>query len=251
MENSGNNFARLRPTMDYHKNVHAGRLFDGIANRYDLWSELFSFFQIRRWRHHLVSHLDVGPGDMVMDLCTGTGPVAMELTRRYGSRVVGVDLSVGMLEQCQRTVHRAGRTTKVDLIRGRAEGLPFPRDCFDAVCFTYLFRYVQDPKSTLREVVRVLRPGGTLVSLEFGVPPNLLLRGLWYIYTRGVLPLLASPVSRGWREVGAFLGPSISRFYRTYDLEQIRELWDSLGIHDAKVHRLSLGGAVVMWGRKS
>ena len=237
--------------MDYHKNVHAMQLFDGIANRYDLWPELFSFFQIRRWRHHLVSHVDVGRGDMVMDLCTGTGPIAIELSRRYGSRVVGVDLSVEMLEQSQRNVHRKGRKAKVDLIRGRAEGLPFPGDCFDAVCFTYLLRYVEDPKLTLREVIRVLRPGGKLVSLEFGVPPNLLLRGLWYTYTRVVLPLLTSPLSKGWREVGAFLGPSISRFYRTYDPEQLREMWVSLGIHDAKVRRLSLGEAVVMWGSKS
>ena len=186
-----------------------------------------------------------------MDLCTGTAGVAMQTFRTSGCRVVGVDLSGKMLNMARHKVSRAGMERQLELVMGRAEGLAFADASFDAACFTYLLRYVDDPEATLQEVVRVLKPGGRLASLEFGVPPNTLARSLWYLYTRGALPLTAGLISRGWREVGAFLGPSISRFYRSYPVERIQGMWINVGIHDVQVQRLSLGGAVVMWGTKT
>ena len=237
--------------MDHQRNFHARRLFDGIANRYDLPAELFSFFQYGRWRGYLISRLNVGQGDRVMDLCTGTAGVAMAVVRAYDCKVVGVDVSSQMLRRAQSKSRRAGVDGNIELFVGRAEGLPFATDSFDAVCFTYLLRYVEDPEATLKEIVRVLKPGGRLVSLEFGLPENKIVRCLWYGYTRAVLPLIAGLISPGWRQVGAFLGPSISRFYRSYTVEQIQEMWIKLGIPEVKLKRLSLGGAVVMWGNKS
>ena len=187
---------------------------------------------------------------MVMDLCTGTAGVAIEVTRAYGSRVVGVDLSRDMLLRAMVKVRNKGLDKRIDLVAGRAESLGFPDAIFDAVCFTYLLRYVEDPDATLREVVRVLKPGGRLASLDFGVPENVVARALWYAYTRGVLPLSAAVVSRGWREVGTFLGPSISRFHRGYPVERVLKMWLDSGIPDVQVSRLSLGGGVVMWGSK-
>ena len=186
----------------------------------------------------------------MLDLCTGTGRVAMEVVGRSPSRVLGVDLSAGMLDQAGRRVRLKGLDKDIALVRARAEGLPFPNGCFDAVCFTYLLRYVEAPEPTMREIVRVLKPGGRLASLEFGVPANGTVRGLWYFYTRAVLPLAAGLISPGWREVGKFLGPSISRLYRSYTLEDIRGMWRDSGVPDAQVEPLSLGGAVVMWGTK-
>ena len=233
------------------RNVHARRLFDGVATSYDPLAELFSFLQNGRWHRHLVSRLSLGPADRMLDLCTGTARVAIRVNRSYGCRVVGLDLSGEMLEQAQRKIRGSGAGKDVVLVRGRAESLAFADECFDAVCFTYLLRYVEDPRATLREIVRVLKPGGHLVSLEFGVPPNVLARGLWYIYTRSILPLAGALVSQGWREVGTFLGPSISRFYRLYSIERIRQMWVDLGIRDVQIERPSLGGAVVMWGTRS
>ena len=185
-----------------------------------------------------------------MDLCTGTAGVAIQVSRTLGSQVVGVDLSGEMLRRAKRKVRKASVEQNISLVMGRAEGLPFPDARFDAVCFTYLFRYVKDPKATLREIVRVLKPGGRLVSLEFGVPEHKIVRVLWYIYTRGVLPLITGLISRGWQEVGAFLGPSISGFYRSNTVERIQQMWVGLGIPDVRVDRLSLGGAVMMWGTR-
>jgi hypothetical protein len=133
----------------------------------------------------------------------------------------------------------------VGLVRAQAERLPFPDASFDHVTFTYLLRYVDDPAATVRELSRVLRPGGRLATLEFGVP-----RGpaypLWWLYTRVGLPLAGWIVSRRWRAVGAFLGPSIETFYRRHPQERIDGYWRDAGLTDLHVRRMSLGGGTVM-----
>ena len=232
-------------------NVHARRLFDGIAGRYDIPAQVLSLFQYGRWRSFLTSRLAPSPGDVVMDLCTGTGGVGIQLARIYRSRVVGIDLS----EEMVRRARRAALSSELDGVMaftlGRAESLSFSDASFDDACFTFLLRYVKDPPQVLAEIARVLKPGGCLASLEFGLPENRLVRGLWYLYTRGLLPLATAPISGSWRRVGSFLGPSISRFYREYTIDDLRKFWINAGIVDVDVKRLSLGGAVVIWGTKS
>jgi demethylmenaquinone methyltransferase/2-methoxy-6-polyprenyl-1,4-benzoquinol methylase len=185
-----------------------------------------------------------------MDLCTGTGSVAVETAQNSDCVVVGVDLSPEMLKRARSKVLRSGLQNHIPLVMGRAECLPFPNRCFDAVCFTYLLRYVEDPEATMKEIVRVLKPNGQLVSLEFGVPQNSVARGLWHVYTRRFLPLTAQFISYQWHEVALFLGRSISALYRSYSVERIRQIWSSVGIRDVEVKPLSFGAAVVMWGTK-
>ena len=237
--------------MDYRRNHQARQLFDDIADQYDWVPDLFSFFQYRLWRRYLVSRLPAGPGATVLDLCTGTAGVAMQTARTHHCRVVGVDLSPKMLSRAQHNLSSNGLASQVALVMGRAENLAFADDCFDAVCVTFLLRYVDGPESTMLEIIRVLKPGGRLLSLEFGVPPNPIARLLWHVYTRGMLPLAGALVSRGWRNVGAFLGPSISHLSQSYTEDSLRGLWLRLGILDVQLKRLSLGGAVVMWGTKA
>ena len=236
--------------MDYHRNHHSRQLFDGIAAQYDWVPGLFSYFQYQRWRGYVVSHLQAGPDATVLDVCTGTAGVAMETARTHRCRVVGVDLSPKMLNRARHNLSNNGLTGQVPLVMGRAENLAFSNDCFDAVSVTFLLRYVEDPESTMREIVRVLKPGGRLVSLEFGVPPNPIARALWFAHTRCVLPIAGALVSRGWRNVGGFLGPSISNLYHSYSEDGLRDMWRRLGMVDTQINRLSLGGAVVMWGTK-
>src|SRR5580658_2902676 len=114
---------------------------------------------------------------------------------------------------------------RVAVVSGEAEDLPFGDDGFDALTFTYLLRYVDDPATTLRELARVVKPGGRIASLDFGVPPLLPARLLWRVYTRAGLPLLGRLVSRHWYEVGRFLGPNIGGFYERYPLERLVGLW--------------------------
>lgn len=231
-------------------NQHVQQLFDGIAEQYDLLAEAFSFFQNGRWRSFLVSRLQVSSKERVMDLCTGTGSVAVEIAQNSDCVVVGVDLSREMLVRARKKILRSGLEDRIPLLMGTAECLPFPNGCFDAVCFTYLLRYVEDPEATMKEIVRVLKPQGRLVSLEFGVPQNSVARGLWYVYTRGFLPLTARFISYQWHEVALFLGRSISGLHRSYSVERIRQTWSDLGTRDVEVKRLSFGAAVVMWGTR-
>jgi demethylmenaquinone methyltransferase / 2-methoxy-6-polyprenyl-1,4-benzoquinol methylase len=225
--------------------VDAIELFAPLGPTYDRYARLLSFGQDPRWRRFLVSRVEVGPEDTVLDVATGTAAVAIELTRRTGCRVIGLDQSREMLEAGRRRVHAAGLQDRIELVHGTAERLPFDDATFAALTFTYLLRYVADPAETMRELARVVQPGGTIAMLEFGLPRGLA-RPAWELYARIGLPVLGTLISPGWREVGSFLGPSIRGFYGRYDP---RELWESAGIKAIRNKRLSLGGGLVMWGR--
>ena len=220
-------------------------LFAPLAPTYDRYARLLSFGQDPRWRRFLVSRVEVGALDTVLDVATGTAAVAVELSGRTGCRVVGLDQSREMLAEGRRRVAEAGLVDRIALVEGTAERLPFGDDSFDGLTFTYLLRYVDDPAATLSELARVVRPGGTIAMLEFGLPRGLA-RAAWEVWVRAGLPAAGMLISPGWREVGAFLGPSIRDFHGRYDLPA---LWRSAGIDDAQTKRLSLGGGLVMWGR--
>jgi demethylmenaquinone methyltransferase / 2-methoxy-6-polyprenyl-1,4-benzoquinol methylase len=230
--------------------VSARQLFAPLGPTYDRYASLLSFGQDPRWRRFLVSQLQAGAGDRVLDVATGTAAVAIELSRRHGCSVVGLDQSPEMLAEGQARVQRAGLADRIELVEGRAEELPFGDGSFDALTFTYLLRYVEDPGGTLAELARVVRPGGTIASLEFGVPPGPLTRAAWNLYVRVGLPLAGRIVSPGWHEVGSFLGPSIRGFYERIPLPALLDLWTEAGIENVRFHRLSLGGGIVIWGRR-
>lgn len=228
----------------------AVRLFSGLPARYDLLEELFSFGQNRRWRKAMVERLLVGRPGLILDVATGTAGVGLALTDRGSARVVGLDLTEAMLREGQVRVAAAGRGGTIQLILGRAEQLPFADETFDALAFTYLLRYVEDPAATLCELARVVKPGGVVASVEFFVPPRTIWRALWWLYTRVLLPaggILAGPA---WYRVGRFLGPSISNHYRRYPLESLVAAWAGAGFDDVHCQAMSLGGGLVMHGRK-
>jgi demethylmenaquinone methyltransferase/2-methoxy-6-polyprenyl-1,4-benzoquinol methylase len=229
----------------------ARELFAPLGPTYDRYATLLSLGQDPRWRRFLVSRVKVGPDARVLDVATGTAAVAIELVRRCGCTVVGLDRSPEMLAEGRTRVQRAGLADRIELVEGRAENLPFEDASFDALTFTYLLRYVDDPDATLRELARVLRPGATIASLEFGVPPRLPPRAAWELYVRVGLPLAGRAVSPGWHEVGRFLGPSIRSFYERLPLDRLLGLWADAGIEDVRARRLSLGGGIVIWGRRA
>lgn len=228
-------------------NAAARELFAPLGPTYDRYARLFSLGQDPRWRRFLVSRVSVAPTETILDVATGTAAVAIELARDTGSSVVGVDQSEEMLAAGRQRVERARLAERVHLVRGNAERLPFEDGEFDALTFTYLLRYVDDPRATMRELARVTRSGGTIASLEFGVPSAPLWRALWELYVRLALPLAGRVISPGWHEVGRFLGPSIRALPPP---EQLAEVWRDSGVTDVRFRRLSFGGGVVMWGRR-
>jgi demethylmenaquinone methyltransferase / 2-methoxy-6-polyprenyl-1,4-benzoquinol methylase len=228
----------------------APTLFAPLGPTYDRYARLLSLGQDPRWRRFLVSRLEVGPDAHVLDVATGTGAVALELVRRYGCSVVGIDRSPEMLAVARRRIAADELGANIELLEGRAETLPFAGASFDALTVTYLLRYVDDPAATIRELARVVRPGGTVASLEFGVPQARAARALWELYVRLALPLAGRLLSPGWHEVGRFLGPSIRGYEARLPLERQLELWSEAGLEDLRARRLSLGGGVVVWGRR-
>ena len=226
---------------------HALELFEGLPAGYDRVGALMSFAQDPRWRRAMVSSVGPRPGQRLLDVATGTGLVAEELVRRGATEVVGLDQSEQMLSgpraRLAREPELAGRVT---LVRGEAEQLPFEDGAFDGLTFTYLLRYVDDPAATMAELARVVRPGGRIGMVEFGVPASAPLRALWRVYTRAGLPLIGRLVSPAWLDVGRFLGPSIESFHDTYpDLEAV---WRNAGIGEVGTRRMSFGAGLVMWG---
>jgi demethylmenaquinone methyltransferase/2-methoxy-6-polyprenyl-1,4-benzoquinol methylase len=227
---------------------HALELFEELPARYDELAAALSLFQDPRWRRAAVEAVAAGAEDRVLDVACGTGMVSRALVDRWGCRVVGLDQSAAMLGRARAKLAADPRLTeRVTLVEGEAESLPFADREFDHLTFTYLLRYVDDPAATLRELARVVKPGGRVSSLEFCVPRGIWLWA-WRLYTRVGLPALGRLASRSWFEVGRFLGPSIEGFYRDYPLSGQLELWEAAGIRQVEARRMSLGGGIVIWG---
>jgi demethylmenaquinone methyltransferase/2-methoxy-6-polyprenyl-1,4-benzoquinol methylase len=231
-------------------NQFARELFSGLPRRYDSLEAVLSLGQNARWRRAMIDAAIGSRPTKVLDVATGTAGVAMSINHETGAAVVGIDLTEPMLHEGKRRVD--ANRAHVRLVCGRAEDLPFPDGSFDALTFTYLLRYVADPAATMRELARVVRPGGCIASLEFYVPPNHFWRAAWHLYTRVVLPAAGALLGgRAWFDVGRFLGPNITGHYRRYPLEWTVRAWDEAGITGVSSRVMSLGGGLVMWGTKS
>jgi demethylmenaquinone methyltransferase/2-methoxy-6-polyprenyl-1,4-benzoquinol methylase len=230
------------------RKAEALELFSGLPSRYDELSAALSFWQDPRWRRALVDELGPRAGQRILDVATGTGMVAAELLGRADCTVVGVDQSAEMLARARTrfATEEGSPSPRIELRQAQAEQLPFPDASFDALSFTYLLRYVEDPAATLAELARVVRPGGRVASLEFGVPPWAPARAAWRLYTGVGLPALGRLVSPEWGRVGRFLGPSIRGFYRAHPLDALVSDWRSAGLEGVRVRRMSFGGGVVM-----
>jgi demethylmenaquinone methyltransferase / 2-methoxy-6-polyprenyl-1,4-benzoquinol methylase len=235
------------------RNRFAQRLFAPLPARYDRLAELLSMGQNKRWRRAMVDQvIPAGPGQVILDVASGTAGVALQLAERSQATVIGIDLTEQMLRQGSSNVAGSANGGRVRLIAGRAEQLPFPDASFDRLTFTYLLRYVADPHATLTELARVVKPGGRVASLEFLVPPSRFWRFWWRIYTATLLPLGGLLTGgREWFIVGRFLGPNISAHYRRYPLNWTLEAWQDAGFSEVGYRVMSLGGGLVMWGTRA
>ena len=217
-----------RPTTSAEKAKFVREMFDDIAPRYDLLNSLLSAGIHKGWRAFATRCAALGPGDSVLDVCTGTGDWTTNLRRAVGPKglVAAADFSLPMLQQGAARFARNG----VGETQGDATRLPFAANAFDAATAAFGIRNVADIEAAFREMARVVRPGGRVVCLEFSQPPPGPFRTLYDLHARHVMPRLGGAIS-GRRDAYAYLPASVERFasrtrlaeiMRAAGLEQVR-----------------------------
>ncbi len=192
------------------KEVYVRSLFEAIARHYDLMNMIMSGGMLRLWQRAFAARTGLEAGGSALDVCAGTAELSLVMARRVGpaGRVVGIDFSPEMLEVGRAKVRAAARTTPaapIELIEGDALALPFPDSTFDCAASGFALRNVKDIQQAISEMVRVVRPGGRVVSLELSKPSNPLIRHPYYLYFYHIVPLL------GW-----LIDPRTERRLRAY-----------------------------------
>jgi demethylmenaquinone methyltransferase / 2-methoxy-6-polyprenyl-1,4-benzoquinol methylase len=225
------------------------KMFGVIAPRYDLVNELISGGLHRRWKQATVSLVQVCPGDRVLDLCCGTGDLALLLARGVGDGggVIGVDISEEMLRIAQRKAVAAGLQGRVKLVLGDAESLGLRDGAFDVATVGFGVRNTVHPEAALREIRRVLRPGGRLAVLEFSIPRNFLMRGVYDWYSFTLLPLLGRLASRH-KDAYLYLTASIRHWPGQ---EAFAAMMAGAGFSDVRYQNLLTGVAAIHLGVRS
>jgi demethylmenaquinone methyltransferase / 2-methoxy-6-polyprenyl-1,4-benzoquinol methylase len=227
-------------------------LFNGLPTRYDALANLLSFGQDRRWRAAVVEKIASSHPKRVLDVACGPAGITLAMARACDAEFVGVDLTEPMLRRGLHNIREAGLDHRIHVALGRGEQLPFRDATFDAISFSYLLRYVDDPAATIAELGRCLAPGGTMASLEFHTPPWAPARITWWLYTRLILPVAgAATGGREWYKVGRFLGPSITYHYVRHPVSEHVASWQAAGLRGVGVRLMSFGGGLVMWGTKA
>jgi len=226
-------------------------LFSKVPSEYDLLLALLTFGQDKHWRTRVVG--ETRPehnGGIALDVATGTGLLAGELGQNVGRSglVVGVDLTLSMLQTAKARLRSRGQGSRTDWVLARAENLPFRDDSFQSSTISLALRNVSDASKTIEEMARTTARGGTVVSLDFARPSNRLVRLFYYDYLLGIFPFLGRIVSAAWGKTLSYLGRSILRA-RTGD--QIAHLMDSAGLSSATSIPLTMGIVCLVHGKKS
>lgn len=222
-------------------------MFDNIAPAYDFMNRAMTFGIDRRWRRIAVDMVARNPHDSILDIATGTGDLAMLLARRtQARRITGLDLSQGMIDIGRRKIERAGLSGRIELICGDSLAMPFADAQFDAITVAYGVRNFADLLAGYREMGRVLRPGGTLTVIELCTPTARLVRPLYRLYTRRIIPLMGRLVSKDVRAY-SYLPESIAAVPQRAGMTALME---QAGFTDAAWRTLTFGTCAIYTARK-
>lgn len=231
-------------------NSRVREMFRQIAPRYDLMNHLLSLNIDKHWRSQTVRRLDLETDSPVLDVCTGTGDLAFAIAAKAGRtvRVVGTDFCHAMLEIARdKAVAMSAEAGKTDFFEADSQTLPFPDDTFQCVTVAFGLRNVADTDQGLREMMRVCRPGGQVVVLEFSQPTAPVLSQTYSFYFRHVLPKIGQLMARNDKSAYSYLPQSVGQFPSG---QQLAERMSQLGLTDVQHTPLTFGVATIYEGRK-
>jgi demethylmenaquinone methyltransferase/2-methoxy-6-polyprenyl-1,4-benzoquinol methylase len=225
------------------KRPYVQRLFARIARVYDLLNRLMSLGLDRRWRVFAARQLALGAGETALDLGTGTADLSIAVIRCAGpgARMIGMDITPEMLELGRRKLARLGLQERIELRLGDAEQIDLPDSSVDACCSAFLMRNVSDLRQALREMLRVVRPGGRMVCLEISHPPGKILGALFHLYFYKIAPRIGAIIGKAPEEYN-YLPKSLTHFP---DAPALKALMEEVGWRDVHFYRLN-GGVVAV-----
>ncbi len=218
-------------------------MFDRIAHRYDLLNRMLSFGRDVAWRKRMVRHLKDAPGQRILDVATGTADQLLFIESRTDriASGVGIDMAVKMLEIGREKIRKRALSKKYTLREGDAAAIPFDDASFDAVTISFGIRNVEDVRQGLREMRRILKPGGRALILEFSLPGNVIMRKLYLFYFRHVLPRIGSVIS-GDGHAYRYLNRTVESF--PYG-EAFCDWMLEAGFQNVRAHPLTFGIATI------
>jgi len=220
-------------------------IFRTISTRYDFLNHFLSLWQDVLWRRFTIKQARLAGKKRLLDVATGTGDLALLAVRKNpGLQVIGLDFSPEMLALCDRKIHAQGLSDKVQLLQGDALALPFPDNSFAALTIGFGIRNIPDKLQALKEMQRVVMPGGRVLVLEMGLPASRIFCFFYSLYLKHLIPLIARLFSPN-PEAYYYLADSIRHFPKPQDFQ---ELLLQAGLKNIQTHALTFGITYLFMG---
>jgi demethylmenaquinone methyltransferase/2-methoxy-6-polyprenyl-1,4-benzoquinol methylase len=233
--------------MDTNSKSHVHGVFEKIAPKYDLMNDLISFRRHKAWRKFTMKKMNVLPGQTALDLCCGTCDWTIALADASGTgEVVGLDFSQNMLDVGALKIEKLGLNNQIKLVQGNAMSLPFAESSFDFVTIGFGLRNVPDYLQVLKEMQRVVKPGGLVVCLEVSKPTWQPFKAMYNLYFERILPQMGKLVAKSFQEY-KWLPESLKMFPGR---QQLAELFEDAGLDQVKAYPLTGGVAALHMGTK-
>ncbi|CAM2801946.1 demethylmenaquinone methyltransferase [Paenibacillus sediminis] len=225
--------------------VHS--VFESIAPKYDLMNDILSFRRHKAWRKFTMQRMSMRPGDTAIDLCCGTCDWTVSMAKESGSgKIVGLDFSESMLDVGRKKISEQQLEDQITLVQGNAMSLPFDDNTFDYATIGFGLRNVPDLHQVLREMKRVVKPGGKVVCLELSKPTWQPFKGIYYFYFQKILPMLGKLLAKRYEQY-KWLPESLIQFPGR---EQLAQIFRETGLTDVQAYPLTGGIAALHIGTK-
>ncbi len=228
------------------KREQVEEMFDNISPKYDLLNHLLSAGVDVYWRKRAISCLKGRPSEVILDVATGTGDFALEALKLKPEKIIGVDISEGMLKVGEEKVKKAGYENIISFRKASSESLPFADNYFDAVIVSFGVRNFDNLEKGLREMHRVMNEQGTCVVMEFSKPRSFPFKQLYNFYFRRILPLVGRLVSKD-TSAYTYLPDSVRAFP---DGRKFLDIFERSGFKNTKCTQLTFGICSIYIGHK-